>query len=84
MTYKAHKEHSQVVLTADVTADEGEKLKAGDVGVVIHIHPGGEAFVAEFFTIDGDTAAIATVLTSQARPVTDNDIVHARTLEVAA
>ena len=81
MTFK---EHNQIVLTADVTGDEDEELKSGDVGVIIHIHPGGEAFVVEFFTVDGDTAAIATVLASQARPVLDSDIVHARTLEVAA
>ena len=78
------KEHEQIVLTADVTGDEDEELKSGDVGVIIHIHPGGEAFVVEFFTVDGDTAAIATVLASQARPVLDSDIVHARTLEIAA
>ena len=78
------KEHNQVVLTSDVTGDDGEELKPGDVGVIIHIHPGGEAFVVEFFTLDGDTAAIATVLSSQARAVTDKDIVHARPLEIAA
>ena len=78
------KEHNQIVLTSDVAGDEGVKLKAGDVGVIIHIHPGGEAFVVEFFTVDGDTADIATVLSSQARPVADTDIVHARSLEIAA
>lgn len=78
------KEHNQVVLTSDVTGDDGEEMKAGDVGVIIHIHPGEEAFVAEFFTLDGDTAAIATVLSSQARPVTNRDIIHARSLEIAA
>ena len=78
------KEHEQIVLTADVTGDEDEELKSGDVGVIVHIHPGGEAFVVEFFTVDRDTAAIATVLASQARPVLDSDIVHARTLEIAA
>ena len=78
------REHNKFVLTADVTGDEDEELKSGDVGIIIHIHPGGEAFVGEFMTLNGNSSAIATVLTSQARPVTDNDIVHARTLEVAA
>lgn len=77
-------EHSRFVLTADVTGDEEEELKPGDVGVVIHIHPGGEAFVAEFVTLDGNTSVIATVLFSEARPVTDKDIVHARPMEIAA
>ena len=62
-------EHDQVVLTADVTGDGGEELKAGDVGVLIHVHPGGEAFVAEFTALDGDMIVIATVLPSQARPI---------------
>ena len=78
------KEHNQIVLTSNVAGDDGEELKPGDVGVIIHIHSGGEAFVVEFFTLDGDTAAIATVLSSQARPVTDKDIVHARPMEIAA
>ena len=35
------KEHEQIVLTADICGDEGEQLMPGDVGAVIHIHPGG-------------------------------------------
>ena len=71
-------EHNRIVLTAPVTGDFDEELGPGDVGVIIHIHPGGVAFVVEFFTLDGDTAAIATVLPHQARPATDKDIIHAR------
>ena len=76
-------EHSQFVLTGEVTGDWDEKLKPGDVGVIIHIHPGGETFVAEFLSLNGNSSVIATVLLSQARPVSDEDIVHARPLEVA-
>ncbi len=76
-------EHNQFVLTTDVAGDEDEELKSGDVGVIIHIHPGGEAFVAEFVTLNGNSSIIATVLSSEARPVTDKDIVHARSLEIA-
>ena len=64
------KEHEQIVLTAEVCGDEGEELKPGDVGAIIHIHPGEEAFVVEFMSLDGETVAIATVLPSQARRVT--------------
>ena len=78
------REHEQVVLTADLTGDEGEGLKPGDVGVVVHVHPDGEAYVVEFLTIDGDTAAIATVLPSQARAVTGADMTHARHVEIPA
>ena len=49
--------------------DGGEELKSGGVGVIVHVHPGGEPFVAEFATLDGDIVAITTVLPSQARPI---------------
>ncbi len=78
------KEHEQVVLTADLTGDEDEDLKPGDVGVIVHVHPDGEAYVVEFLTLDGDTAAVATVLPSQARPVTGTDMTHARHVEIPA
>ena len=77
------KEHEQIVLTADVFGDEGEELKSGDAGTIIHIHPDQEALVVEFLSLDGDTVAIATVLSSQARPVTNADLTHARTVPVA-
>ena len=77
------KEHEQIVLTADVLGDEGKELKPGDVGTVIHVHPGNAAVVVEFMSLDGDTVAIATVLPSQARPVTSADITHARTVPAA-
>jgi len=78
------REHEQIVLTADISGDEGEELASGDVGVVVHIHPGNEAYVVEFLTLDGDTAAVATVLPSQARSVTSKDITHARRVEIPA
>lgn len=77
------KEHEQIVLTADVLGDEGEELKPGDVGTVIHVHPGNAAVVVEFMSLDGATAAVATVLSSQVRPVTSADITHARTVPAA-
>ena len=77
------KEHQQVVLTADVSGDGGEQLRPGDVVTIIHVHPGGEAYVVEFATLDGDTVDIATVLPSQTRPVTSRDLTHARQVETA-
>ena len=71
-------EHKQIVLVDDIPA---KSLKAGDVGTIVHIHPEGKALVVEFMTLDGDTMAIATVLPSQARPVTSQDITHARMVE---
>ena len=77
------KEHEQIVLTAEVLGDEGEALKPGDVGTLIHIHPDEEAAVVEFLSLDGGTVALATVLPSQMRPVTGADLTHARTVTMA-
>jgi hypothetical protein len=77
------KEYEQIVLTAEVLGDEGEALKPGDVGTLIHIHPDEEAAVVEFLSLDGGTVALATVLPSQMRPVTGADLTHARTVTMA-
>ncbi len=69
------KEHDSVVLTGDIAK---ERLKAGDVGAIVHIYDQGAAFEVEFLTLTGDTAAIATVLPSQVRPINGDDIAHAR------
>ncbi|MEX0806775.1 MAG: DUF4926 domain-containing protein [Candidatus Binatia bacterium] len=72
------KEHDRVVLKRDITK---EGLKAGDVGTVVHVHKKGQAFEVEFLTLDGETAAIATVDASQVRPVQKREITHARLLQ---
>ena len=41
-------------------------------------YPNGEAFEVEFLALDGHTAALATLLPSQVRPVARTDISHAR------
>ena len=74
------KELDRIVLTADI---EEEGLKAGDAGTIVHMYPGGDAFIVEFLSLDGDTIALVDVLPSQARPVTSRDITHARSVEVA-
>ena len=71
------KEHDRVVLKSEIP-EEG--LKAGDVGTVVHVHKGGEAFEVEFITLDGETVAVATLLASQVRPVQRREITHARSL----
>ena len=73
-------EHDCVVLTADLPADG---LEAGDVGTVVHIHRGGEAYEVEFMTLAGNTLAVATVLASQWRPVSKRDVSHVRELVAA-
>ena len=73
-------ELARVVLTTDI---EEEGLKAGDAGTIVHMYPGGDAFIVEFLTLDGDTIALVDLLPSQARPVTNRDVTHARSVEVA-
>ncbi len=68
-------------LTSDLPVDG---LKAGDMGTVIHIYGNDEAFEVEFLTLRGETAAIATLSASQARPVTQRDMTHAHFLELPA
>jgi hypothetical protein len=71
------KEHDYIVLTRDL---EGEAFRAGDVGTVVHIHRGGEAFEVEFMTMTGRTVGVATVPSASLRPVGAQDIVHVRDL----
>jgi len=74
------KEHDCVVLTADLPK---EKLKAGDVGTVVHIHKGKTAYEVEFTTLDGHTLTVATVGSGQLRPVSRRDVAHVRQLQAA-
>jgi hypothetical protein len=70
-------EHDCVVLTSDLPA---AGLEAGDVGTIVHVHPGGAAFEVEFVTMTGTTVAVATVTAAQLRPVGRQDISHVRAL----
>jgi len=67
---------------ADCTAldFDGEGLKAGDIGTVVHIHDGGAGYEAEFMTLAGETVAVTTLLPDQLRPIARRDIAHAREL----
>jgi hypothetical protein len=71
------RELDRVVLTAPVPA---ERLECGDVGTVVHVYGDGKAFEIEFMTLDGQTAAVATVEASAVRPVTGREITHSREL----
>jgi Domain of unknown function (DUF4926) len=74
------KEHDCVVLTKNRPA---EKLEAGDIGTVVHIHSGGAAYEVEFMTLTGETVAIVTVEASQVRELNRRDLAHTRELAVA-
>ena len=71
------KEHDCIVLTQDIP-DDG--LQAGDVGTVVQIHRDAAAYEVEFITLTGQTVAVATVLSSQLRPVGQRDLTHVREL----
>jgi len=70
-------EHDRVVLTIAVTS---EGLEAGDIGTVVHVYRDGLAYEVEFLTLDGRTAAVATLETSQVRPASGSEITRAREL----
>lgn len=73
------REHDRVVLTAPIP-DCG--LEIGDVGAVVHVYPGAEAFEVEFVTLGGRTAAVVTIPTGKVRPVTKTELPHARELSL--
>ena len=52
-------EHDRVVLTRDLP---GEDLVGGDVGTFVHVYADGKSLEIEFMTLDGQTAAVATLI----------------------
>jgi hypothetical protein len=74
------KEHDCVVLTKNLPKN---KLEAGDIGTVVHIHNGGIAYEVEFMTLAGETVAIVTVDASQVRALNRRDLAHTRELALA-
>jgi hypothetical protein len=69
------KEVDSVVLTTDLP---DAAFKSGDVGTVVMIHQDAAGYEIEFSTLTGDTLAVVTVPASAIRPVTANEIAHAR------
>lgn len=73
-------EHDTVVLTRDLTEP---RLRAGDVGAVIHVYKDGKAYEVEFVTGSGKTLAVETLEPSDIRPLGDGDILHIRKVVAA-
>jgi hypothetical protein len=71
------REHDRIVLLQDVPA---ERLKAGDIGTVVHVHKGGAGYEVEFMTLTGETICVATLSAMQVRPITRGDVAHVREL----
>jgi hypothetical protein len=75
---KMMKEHDRVVLKKSVPE---QRLKAGDVGTVVHVHRKGEAFEVEFLTLNGETVGVATLTAAQVRPFLKRELTHARLMQ---
>jgi Domain of unknown function (DUF4926) len=74
------REHDVVVLTRDVP---DHKLRAGDVGAVVHVYDGAKAYEVEFVTGSGQTLAVATLESSDIRLVGAGEILHVRSVAAA-
>ena len=72
------KELERVALTADLPR---HSLVKDDVGTVVFVYPGGTGFEVEFFSLTGETIAVATVATGEIRPLRQREVAHARSLE---
>ena len=73
-------EYERIILTENLP-EHG--LEIGDAGTIVEVLGSGKAFLVEFFTLDGNTIAVASVLASQARAATHRDITHARSAQSA-
>ena len=70
------KPHDLVVLTHDMP---DHKLRAGDVGTVVHSYRVG-AYEVEFVSADGETLAVLTVTEDYVRAMDRREILHVRNL----
>jgi hypothetical protein len=64
-----------VVLNRDMPA---QRLRKGDLGAVVHVHSEGAAYEVEFVTLGGRTLAVVTLPADAVRPVSADEIAHAR------
>jgi hypothetical protein len=71
------KELELVKLTVDVP-EHG--LRRGDVGTIVFVHAGGEAYEVEFVACDGGTVAVLSLPASRVCPLGGREIAHARPL----
>ena len=73
-------EHERIVLMTDLP-EHG--LQAGDVGTIVHIYGGEQAYEVEFVALTGKTVAVVTVRSDQTRTVKEDEITHARAMTAA-
>lgn len=68
-------ELDSAVLTRDLP-EHG--LVKGDIGTIVHVYAGKDAFEVEFIVADGTTLAVATLTADDVRPLANSEIHHAR------
>ena len=73
-------EHDLLALRVD---QPQHRLRAGDTGTVVSVHPASRAYTVEFMTLGGDTLALLTLPEAQVRPVGADEIAQARPLAAA-
>lgn len=71
------REFDKIILNIDLTQSGLEK---GDIGKVVMVYNNGEGYEVEFITFDGKTVAVETLLASQIRKVSHQEIPHVREL----
>ena len=58
-------------------------LKAGDIGMVLHIYNGHKGYEVEFVTLNGELIALASVYPAQIRQIAPDEIANARRVALA-
>jgi len=74
------KELDTIVLTEDLAE---HRLKRGDVGTVVLLHPAG-GYEVEFVSLAGETLAVVSLGSHQIRSVGPCEIAQARPVEATA
>ena len=69
------KEFDRIILNIDLPQSG---LERGDIGNVVMVYNNGEGYEVEFITFDGKTVAVETLLASQIRKVSHQEIPHVR------
>ncbi len=72
-------ELERVVLTEDL---ESHGLKAGDVGMVVHVYGENAGYEVEFVTLNGDLVALVALYPPQIRPIEQDEIAQVRRVHV--
>lgn len=68
-------ELERVALTEDLPK---HNLKAGDIGMIVHVYGDHKGYEVEFVTLSDELIALVSVYPSQIRPLESDEIASAR------